>query len=85
MNDVEKLRHLLPHWLEHNAEHANEFKRWAGRARTAGEQHLADHLEAAFEKMEAANRDLEGAIAHIGPAMSGSEHHHSELDHDHSH
>ncbi len=79
MNDIEKLGHLLPHWLEHNAEHANEFRTWAGRARAAGEEHLAHHLEAAIEKIEAANRDLEAAIAHLG--IEGSSHNH---DHHHS-
>ena len=29
MNEVEKLRVLIPHWIEHNEEHANEFRRWA--------------------------------------------------------
>lgn len=81
MNDVEKLRHLLPHWLEHNAEHAAEFRTWAERARSAGEEYLAGHLEAAVEKMAAANRDLEGAIAYLG-AEAGDP---AQLDHDHSH
>ena len=85
MNDIEKLRLLLPHWLEHNAEHANEFRTWAERARSAGEEHLAGHLEAAVEKMEAANRDLAGAIEHLGPGAAGHVHDHAQLDHDHSH
>jgi len=25
MDEVEKLRVLLPHWIEHNSEHAEEF------------------------------------------------------------
>ena len=34
--DEDKLRILLPHWIEHNAEHAAEFRQWAGKARGAG-------------------------------------------------
>lgn len=49
MTDMEKFRHLLPHWLEHNAEHANEFLRCASRARATDEERLAHHLEAAVE------------------------------------
>ena len=66
MNDVDKLRVLLPHWMEHNAEHAKGFRTWAGRARAAGEEDLADHIIAAAKKMEAANRNLESAIEHLG-------------------
>jgi hypothetical protein len=29
ITDPEKLRVLLPHWIEHNAEHAAEFRQWA--------------------------------------------------------
>jgi hypothetical protein len=32
VTDLEKLRVLLPHWIEHNAEHAAEFRQWAERA-----------------------------------------------------
>lgn len=31
MNDLEKLQVLLPHWIEHNAEHADELSSWAER------------------------------------------------------
>lgn len=85
MNDVEKLRHLLPYWLEHNAEHANEFRTWAGRIRAAGEEHLARHLEAAIEKIEAANRDLADALAYLGPVEHNDTPGHAQLNHNHSH
>ena len=38
MTDVQKLRILLPHWIEHNVEHAAEFREWAERARVAGQE-----------------------------------------------
>ncbi|KKO18567.1 MAG: hypothetical protein L3J18_04715 [Candidatus Brocadia sp.] len=68
MNDIEKLRQLLPHWLEHNAEHASEFLKWANRARATGEDRLAHHLEAAAKKLEAAKHDLARAIEQGGQA-----------------
>ena len=85
MNDIEKLRVLLPHWIEHNAEHAGEFRNWAGRAREAGEAHLADHIEAAAQKMEAANRDLQIAIEHLGGPSGAPAHDHNHPHHDHDH
>jgi hypothetical protein len=32
MNDVERLRVLIPHWIEHYEEHADEFRHWAETA-----------------------------------------------------
>ncbi len=29
MNDLEKLKHMLHHWKEHNTEHAQIYKDWA--------------------------------------------------------
>jgi len=81
-DDLEtKLGVLLPHWIEHNAEHAESFHTWAERARAVGAEHLTDHIEEAICKIEAANRDLEGAIEHVGAAVSE----HVHLDHDHPH
>jgi hypothetical protein len=30
-DDLDKLRILLPHWIEHNEEHAESFREWPGR------------------------------------------------------
>jgi hypothetical protein len=61
---------LLPYWIEHDAEHAESFCIWAERARAASDEHLAVHIEEAAGKIEAANRDLEAAVEHIGAAAS---------------
>ena len=47
MTDIEKLRVLLPHWIEHNEEHATEFGRWAKTASSAGHGHAADMIRSA--------------------------------------
>ena len=31
--DVEKLKLLLPHWIEHTEEHADEYKKWLERVK----------------------------------------------------
>jgi len=86
MNDIERLRVLLPHWIGHNAEHANEFRTWAKKARTASDERLAKHIEAAAQKMEAANHDFQGAIEHLGVDPHGHAHlHHDHHHHDHAH
>jgi hypothetical protein len=85
MRDIEKLRVLLPHWLEHNTEHADSFRTWAERARAAGEEHIAVHIEAAAQKLQTANRDLEAAIECLGETVSVSSHGHAHPHHDHPH
>lgn len=62
MEEVEKLRVLIPHWIEHNGEHAEEFRRWAGRGGVARADLLAaaEMLEQANECLRAALEKLEG-------------------------
>ncbi len=73
MSETDKLRVLLPHWIEHNGEHADEFRQWAGRAGAAEEM----ILEAA-DLVEMANARLEDALEQLGGPL---DHHH---DHTHS-
>jgi len=77
MTDVEKLRALLPHWIEHNAEHANDFRAWIERLHAAGQAHVAEHLQAAVEKIESANHDLHVALDHLGGAAHDAGHDHA--------
>lgn len=74
--DLKRLQQLLPHWIEHNEEHAAGFHEWAERARVAGEPHIADHLQAAARMLIRANEALRGALDHLGgiPASEGHEH-----------
>jgi len=61
MNDLEKLQVLLPHWIEHNEEHATEFREWARRAGEAGED-----MFAASQQLESANDSLRAALEKLG-------------------
>ena len=70
MKEIEKLRVLLPHWVEHNGEHAGEFRKWAERAGTA-----RDALLAASDLVEEANARLEEALEQLGGPL---EHHHHD-------
>ena len=61
MKYLEKLRVLLPHWIEHNDEHAAEFREWAVRAGEAEK----DILEAA-QLQEQATGLLQSAMEKLG-------------------
>jgi hypothetical protein len=64
MNENDKLRVLIPHWIEHNKEHADEFRRWAEQAGDAS----ADILAAA-EAMAHINESLVSALEKLGGAL----------------
>jgi len=69
--EKDKLRILLPHWIEHNAGHLAEFREWAKKAGEA-KQNILD----AAARMEGANRALEAALEQMGGAMEDEHHHH---------
>lgn len=72
MKDIDKLRVLLPHWIEHNDEHSAEFQEWAGRAGNAKQ----DLLEAA-RLLDQATGSLRSALRKLGSPLS--------LEGDHTH
>jgi hypothetical protein len=64
MNEAEKLRMLIPHWIEHNDEHAEEYRRWAESAAEASVDLLA-----AVEAMKRVNQTLAVALEKLGGAL----------------
>lgn len=73
--DLTRLERLLPHWIEHNTEHADEFQRWAERTRAAGRAHIAEHLKMAVQALREAVQALQDAQEHMGGRMPASEAH----------
>lgn len=45
MTELEKLRHLLGHWIEHNDAHIETYREWASKAGALGEHELSDVLD----------------------------------------
>ena len=68
LTDLEKLRTLLPHWIEHNAEHAGEFRTWAERGREA-----AQYLELANQALQKALGKLGGPLEHLQRSERGQQ------------
>jgi len=74
---IEKLRILLPHWIEHNNNHEAEFRKWADLARNEGAESLAGLLDKAADSMSTTDEILKKALADAGgPAHNHSHHHH---------
>lgn len=66
MNDLEKLRHLLGHWIEHNAEHAEIYRNWAGKMASLGKGEIAAVLERLCEETRRLDGLFEEAKKKIG-------------------
>ena len=64
MNETDKLRVLIPHWIEHNKEHADEFSSWVEKADDASSDILA-----AAEAMAQINEFLVSALEKLGGAL----------------
>ncbi|MEW6291333.1 MAG: hypothetical protein AB1545_15960 [Thermodesulfobacteriota bacterium] len=80
---IEKLRVLLPHRVEHNHQHGEEFRGWAAQVRKEGHPDLAELLEQAIGSMATTDGILEQALSSIGgPDASHHHHHHHHHHHD---
>lgn len=66
----DKLAHLVPHWIEHNESHAQQFEERAKEAQTAGLVEVAGRIEAAARLLREANEELEQVQRGLPPADS---------------
>lgn len=61
LNDIDKLKILLGHWIEHNREHAETYERWTEKIRALGMQDLAETLKEVTEETKKTDVLLEKA------------------------
>ncbi len=82
MTDLEKLRVLLPHWIEHNRSHGADFGNWAALARIADAEEVAGLIDQAREYLEKADSALTEALGKLGGRIEhlGDHHHHHHHD-----
>lgn len=83
MKDVDKLRVLLPHWIEHNHEHGAEFFRWA-ETLAIDTPEIAGLLRRAAEALQSAQHSLEEALHRAGGPLAAPSHDSSSQHHHHS-
>lgn len=82
MNQLEKLRVLLPHWIDHNEGHAEECRKWADQA---GSEEVQSSLNAALAAMDQVTKHLESALEAAGGAVEQDSHSHHGHHHHHHH
>ena len=62
VDEKAKMKTLLSYLVDHNREHSQEVKDWAGKAADMGEADLADEMMQAARAMDEANGLLEKSL-----------------------
>jgi hypothetical protein len=79
LTELEKLRVLIPHWIEHSHSHQHEFGKWVAVAKNEGQEEAAEAIDKALQKLVKADKYLRKALEALGGEVEG---HHG---HDHNH
>lgn len=66
MDELEKLKMLLHHWMEHNNEHVQLYRDLSEKASPLGNRELSVILKRLSNETEKLNRLFEEAIKKIG-------------------
>jgi len=92
MENIEKLRVLLQHWIEHNKGHGEEFAKWQKLMTEDSRNVIAGAIGEAIEQMGKVNDQLAKALDEAGGPVEkeggGGDHHHHHGDdggHHHHH
>ena len=67
MDDLEKLKKLLPHWMKHNDEHVKIYKDWAEKMTSLGKEELAEVLEVIHQESQKLRGLFEEALRVVEP------------------
>ncbi|MCD6425011.1 MAG: hypothetical protein J7L35_05855 [Anaerolineales bacterium] len=67
MEEKDKLRILIPHWIAHNNDHAQEFRDWAVLTELVSEE-----ITAAADTVVLANKSLSTALEKLGGPLQYS-------------
>lgn len=82
MDNVEKLRVMLQHWIDHNKGHVEEFEKWRQTMADDGQEVLAEHITEAVKIMAEVNASLGKALHAAGGPKDDGHHHHHHHHHD---
>jgi len=82
MKNLEKIRVLLPHWLEHNQGHKAEFLQWADNL-AAESPEIEKMLRAAAESLQNTEHILQHALKQAGGPLAAPGHSHGDHYHHH--
>jgi len=70
VSDIEKLRILLPHWINHNNDHIRDNEKWLKKTIDLGLKDVGHEIEEAIEILKKANRHIEVAYKKLQQSES---------------
>jgi hypothetical protein len=85
MDDIQKNRVRLTHWINHNNEHLTGYIEMAGNLEGMGLNEAAENVHRAISLVKAANHEFERALTILGGSVSEHGHNHTHAGHEHSH
>ncbi len=62
MDDLEKLKKLLHHWMEHNDEHARVYREGSEKTSSLGKEEVSEILERLYLETKKLNGLFEEAL-----------------------
>jgi ferritin-like metal-binding protein YciE len=62
VTELEKLKHLLKHWSEHNENHIQTYTEWAGKAESLGKKEVSNLLKQIAEETKRIDELLRKAL-----------------------
>lgn len=65
MTELEKLKYLLEHWIEHNEAHVKTYSEWAAKAESLGKKELSVILNQITRESRRLNELFEKALKNI--------------------
>ena len=68
--EMEKLKILLDHWVEHDKEHGEEFREWAEKASALGKTEVQKNVLDAARYMDKASEALLIALGELNKSES---------------
>jgi hypothetical protein len=80
MTEIEKVRVLLPHLIEHSHSHEKEFAKWKAVLGSNGQHEAAALMGEAIGHLRQAAQGLEDALAKIGGPLKKKDHPHHHHD-----
>lgn len=81
MENIDKLRVLLKHWIDHNGGHVEEFAKWQTIMVEEKKEGTAASLEQAMQQMNKVSDILQEALDELGGPADDSDHHHHHHHH----
>lgn len=62
MEDRERLKVMIEHWIRHNEAHFDEYRKWASVAASLGLEEVRQKIDEATARIQEANRIFQRAL-----------------------